>query len=96
VSEGWNFTSEILSREELQILILGFNFEKSKEKFILFYALYLLFTNSIQFTYLLTTPWYRIFFEKLIVTQLSNNIPLSLWNPRFITVFTKYRHWTPS
>jgi hypothetical protein len=36
-------------------------------------------------TYLLTyllTPWCRILFEKLIVTQLIKNILLPLWNPK--------------
>jgi hypothetical protein len=39
-------------------------------------------------TYLLT-PWCRILFEKLIVTQLVKNILLSYGTRRFITVFTK-------
>jgi hypothetical protein len=30
----------------------------------------------------LLTPWCRILFEKLIVTQLIKNILLSLWNPK--------------
>jgi hypothetical protein len=30
----------------------------------------------------LLTPWCRIFFEKMIATQLSNNILLFLWNPK--------------
>jgi hypothetical protein len=48
------------------------------------------------YTYLLLTPWCRILFEKLIVTQLVKNIPLSYGTGRFITVFTKARHWTLS
>jgi len=47
-------------------------------------------------SYLLTyslTPWCRTLFEKLTVTQLVKNILLSLWNPRFIIVFTKARHF---
>jgi hypothetical protein len=47
-------------------------------------------------TYLLTyliIPWYRILFEKLIVTQFVKNI-LSYGTRRYITVFTKARHWT--
>jgi hypothetical protein len=50
-------------------------------------------------TYLIThslTPWCRILFEKLIVTQLSKNILLSHGTRRFITVFTKAHHWTLS
>jgi hypothetical protein len=42
------------------------------------------------------TPWCKILFEKLIVTQLVKNIPLSYGTRRFITVFTKARHWTLS
>jgi hypothetical protein len=42
------------------------------------------------------TPWCRTLFEKLIVTQLSKNIPLSYGTQKFITVFTKARHWTLS
>jgi hypothetical protein len=42
------------------------------------------------------TPWCRILFEKLIVTQLVKNIPLSYRTRKFITVFTKARHWTLS
>jgi hypothetical protein len=42
-------------------------------------------------TYLLT-PWCRILFEKLIVTQLVKNILLSYGPLRFITVFTQARH----
>jgi len=34
------------------------------------------------FTYLLLTPWCRILFEKLIVTQLIKKYQLSLWNPK--------------
>jgi hypothetical protein len=38
----------------------------------------------------LLTPWCRILFEKLTVTQLAKkNILLSYGNRRFITVFTK-------
>jgi hypothetical protein len=44
----------------------------------------------------LLNPWCRILFEKLIVTQLVKNIPLSYGTRRFITVFTKARHWTLS
>jgi hypothetical protein len=42
------------------------------------------------------TPWCRILFEKLIATQLVKNILLSYGTRRFITVFTKARHWTLS
>jgi hypothetical protein len=69
-----------------------------------FLLCYLLLTFSTQhfiwtnlLTYLLTyilTPWCRILFEKLIVTQLVKKIPLSYGTRRFITVFTKARHWT--
>jgi hypothetical protein len=45
---------------------------------------------------ILLTPWCRILFEKLIVTQLIKNILLSYGTRRFITVFTKARHWTLS
>jgi len=44
-------------------------------------------------TYLLT-PWCRKLFEKLIMTHLVKNILLSYGTRRFITVFTKARHWT--
>jgi hypothetical protein len=47
----------------------------------------------IYMSYLLT-PWCRILFEKLIVTQLSKNILLSYGTRRFNTAFTKARHWT--
>jgi hypothetical protein len=39
--------------------------------------------------YYLLTPWCRILFEKLIVTELVKNIPPSYGTQRFITVFTK-------
>jgi len=48
-------------------------------------------------TYLLTyllTPWCRKLFEKLIITQLVENALLSYGTRRFVTVFTKARHWT--
>jgi len=54
---------------------------------------------QVEVMYLLTyllTPWCRILFEKLIVTQLSKNILLSYGTRRFITVFTKARHWNLS
>jgi hypothetical protein len=44
------------------------------------------------FSYLLT-PWCRILFEKLVATQLVKNILLYCGTRRFITVFTKARHW---
>jgi hypothetical protein len=46
-------------------------------------------------TYLFT-PQCRILFEKLIVTQLVKKILLYYGSRRFITVFTKARHWTLS
>jgi hypothetical protein len=55
--------------------------------------------NSLLLLHLLTyllTPWCRLLFEKLIVTQLVESILLSYGNRRFITVFTKARHWTLS
>jgi hypothetical protein len=42
------------------------------------------------------TPWCRILFEKLIITQLVKKILLSYGTPNFITVFTQARHWTLS
>jgi hypothetical protein len=42
------------------------------------------------------TPWCRILFEKLIVTQLVKNITLSYGTRKFITAFTKARHRTLS
>jgi hypothetical protein len=42
------------------------------------------------------TPWCRKLFENLIITQLVKNILLSYGIRRFITVFTKARHWTLS
>jgi hypothetical protein len=50
---------------------------------------------SYLLTYLLTS-WCRILFEKLLVTQLVKKILLSYGTQRFITVFTKSRHWTLS
>jgi hypothetical protein len=44
----------------------------------------------------LLTPWCKILFEKLIVTQLVKNILLSYGTRRFITVFTKACHRTLS
>jgi hypothetical protein len=45
----------------------------------------------------LLTPWCRILFEKLFVTQLVKKISCFLYGTRrFITVFTKARHWTLS
>jgi hypothetical protein len=43
-----------------------------------------------QLTYLLTS-WCRIFFEKLIVTQFSNNSLLSLWKPK--VSYPEASHW---
>jgi hypothetical protein len=52
--------------------------------------------NRFQYlTYLHThslTPWCRILFENLIVTQLVKKILLSYGTQRFITVFTKAHH----
>jgi hypothetical protein len=47
------------------------------------------------FTYSIT-PWCRVLFEKLIVTQLVKNILLSYGTRRFITLFTQARHWALS
>jgi hypothetical protein len=47
------------------------------------------------FLYLLTS-WCRILFEKMLSLSLSKNIPLSYETRRFITVFTKSRHWNLS
>jgi len=46
--------------------------------------------------YHILTPWCRILFEKLIVTQLVKNILLSYGNRTFITAFTQASHWTLS
>jgi hypothetical protein len=58
------------------------------------------FTNVYSFTLVLLTylltPWCRTLFETLIVTQFVKNILLSYGTRRFITVFTKARHWTLS
>jgi hypothetical protein len=51
------------------------------------------FQGSLYF--LLITPWCRILFEKLIVTQLVKKYP-AYGTRRFITVFTKAHHWTLS
>jgi hypothetical protein len=40
---------------------------------------------------IIITPWCRIFFAKLTVTQLPNNSPLSLWNPKVHYLLTKVR-----
>jgi hypothetical protein len=39
----------------------------------------------------LLTPWSRVLLKKLRVRSASQEIPLILWNPRFITVFTRAR-----
>jgi hypothetical protein len=41
------------------------------------------------------TPWNRVLFEKLVVTQLVK-YPCLLWTLRFITVFTTAHHWSQS
>jgi hypothetical protein len=55
----------------------------------------LMFVTSYMTGFLLT-PWCRILFEKLNVTHLFKKIPLSYGTRRFVTVFTKARHWTLS
>jgi hypothetical protein len=40
------------------------------------------------------TPWCRILFEKLIVTELIKKYRFLYGTRRFITAFTKARHWT--
>jgi hypothetical protein len=49
-------------------------------------------TDQIFYICQILTPWCRILFEKLIVTQLVKKILLSYGTRRFITVFTKARH----
>jgi hypothetical protein len=44
----------------------------------------------------LLTPLCRTLFEKLNVSKLVKKILLSYGSRRFITVFTKVRHWTLS
>jgi hypothetical protein len=46
--------------------------------------------------FILLTPWCRTLFEKLIVTQLVKKTCFLYGTRRFITVFTKARHWTLS
>jgi hypothetical protein len=51
---------------------------------------------ELQYLYFLT-PFCRILFEKLIVTQVVKKISYFLYGTRrFITVFTKARYWTLS
>jgi hypothetical protein len=49
----------------------------------------------IKLTYLLT-PWCRLLFEKLIVTQLVKKFPAFYGTRRFIIVFREARHWIVS
>jgi hypothetical protein len=37
------------------------------------------------------TPEYRVLLEKVVVAQLAKTFP-TLWNRRFITVYTRARH----
>jgi hypothetical protein len=46
---------------------------------VLTYLLTYLLTHSLTHS---LTPWCRILFEKLIVTQLVKKYPASLWNPK--------------
>jgi hypothetical protein len=46
--------------------------------------------------FIVLTPWCRILFEELIVTQLVKKILLSYGTRRFITVFSQAHHWTLS
>jgi hypothetical protein len=55
------------------------------------------FDRSWSFSQLLPTPWCRILFEKLIVTQLVKQQPAFFYvTRRFITVLTRARHKTLS
>jgi len=40
------------------------------------------------------TPWSTLLPEKLTVTQLFKKHPIFYGTPRFISVFTKDRHWS--
>jgi hypothetical protein len=40
------------------------------------------------------TPWIRVVLENLIVTDLVKKLPTFYGNRRFITVFTRARHWS--
>jgi hypothetical protein len=42
------------------------------------------------------TPWSRVCLEKLVVTQLVKKFPAFYGTRRFITVFTRARHWSLS
>jgi len=46
--------------------------------------------------HVISTPWGRVILEKLMVTQLVKKFPASYENRRFITVFTRGRHWSLS
>jgi len=39
-------------------------------------------------------PWSSVLLEKLTVTQLVKEFPSFFGNRRFITVFTRVRHWS--
>jgi hypothetical protein len=42
------------------------------------------------------TPWSKVLFEKLTVTQLVKKFPAFYGTQGFITVFTTARHWSLS
>jgi len=42
------------------------------------------------------TPWGRVLFEKIIVTQLANKFSTFYETQRFITLFTRAHHWSLS
>jgi len=44
----------------------------------------------------LITPWSKVLLEKLIVTQLVKKFLDFYGTPRFITVFTRAHHQSPS
>jgi hypothetical protein len=69
-------------------LVTFAEFEDNRVKESVGTVLYLL-------TYLLT-PWCRILFEELIITQLVKKYSAFYGTRKFITVFTQARHWTLS
>jgi len=52
--------------------------------------------EALMFSKLDLTPWSSVILDKLTVTQIVKKFPAFYWTPRFITVFTRARHWSLS